>query len=118
MPADNHDHDHGNCNDPSHNHSHNESVGVQIANQMIDMANVMLENGVPPEEIASGLRHGAANFSAYAFFRSEVTPKDPNATVENFIQFFEYYLGVHQPKQEETAVDGFNKLIEQAKGEL
>lgn len=94
----------------------NESPGVQIANQLIDMANTLLEGGASPEEIASGLRHGAANFSAYAFFRSEVTPKDPNATVEDFVRFFEYYLDTHKPQG--TAADGFSKLIDQAKNEL
>lgn len=101
---------------PADNQKQEQSVGVQIANQLIDMANTMLENGVPAEEIASGLRHGAANFSAYAFFRSEVTPKDPNATVEDFVRFFEYYLDTHKPQG--TAAEGFSKLIDQAKNEL
>ena len=93
-----------------------ESHGVQIANQIVDIANSCLEQGVDLQEIAAGLRHGAANFSAFAFFRSEVMPKDPNDTVENFVQFFEYYLDLHKPK--EAAADGLSRLIEQAKNEL
>lgn len=93
-----------------------ESFGVQIANQIIDLANKTMAKGASVEEIASGLRHAAGNFSAYEFFRSEAQPKDPNDTVDDFAKFFEYYLGVHQPK--ESAGQGLKQLIEQAKGEL
>ncbi|HEY9081384.1 DUF3144 domain-containing protein [Magnetovibrio sp.] len=92
------------------------SIGVEIANQIIDLANTRLEAGDLVEDIASGLRHAAANFSAYAFFRSEKLPKDPNDTVENFISFFEHYLSVHKPKEEPG--QGLKHLIEQAKNEI
>jgi len=93
-----------------------DSVGVQIANQIIDLANTRLEAGDTADDIASGLRHAAANFSAYAFFRSEKMPKDPNDTVENFISFFEHYLDVHKPQAEPG--QGLSQLIEKAKNEL
>ena len=93
-----------------------DTVGVQLANQIIDLANTHLANGHPVEEIASGLRHAAANFSAYAFFRSEQLPKDPNDTVDAFVSFFEHYLSVHKPK--EAPGQGLAQLIERAKGEL
>ena len=93
-----------------------ESPGVQLANRIIDLANKETEAGATVEDIAVGLRHAAANFSAYAFFRSEVVPKDPNDTVENFIHFFEYYLNIHKPA--EVASVGFQRLIDQAKNEL
>ena len=92
------------------------SIGVEIANQIIDLANSSLEGGASAEEIASGLRHAAANFSAFAFFRSEQNPKDPNDTVEAFVSFFEHYLDVHKPKS--APGQGLSNLIEQAKGEL
>ncbi len=93
-----------------------DSIGVQIANQIIDLANTRLEEGDPAEEVASGLRHAAANFSAYAFFRSEKYPKDPNDTVDAFVSFFEHYLDVHKPKA--APEQKFAQLIEQAKKEL
>jgi len=93
-----------------------DSAGVQIANQIIDLANTHLESGAAVEEIASGLRHAAANFSAYSFFRSEKLPKDPNDTVDTFISFFEHYLSIHKPK--EAPGQGLAQLIEQAKSEL
>lgn len=93
-----------------------DSVGVQIANQIIDLANTRLEAGDSADEVASGLRHAAANFSAYAFFRSEKLPKDPNDTVDAFVSFFEHYLGIHKPKT--APGHGLSQLIEQAKKEL
>lgn len=95
-----------------------ESAGVQLANEIIDMANTRLAGGADAEEIASGLRHAAANFSAFAFFRSEAQPKDPNTTVDAFVSFFEHYLGVHKPQQQAAPGQNLKSLVEQAKGEL
>lgn len=93
-----------------------ESVGVQIANQIINLANSQLESGTTAEEIASGLRHAAANFSAFAFFGSEKIPKDPNDMVDDFINFFEHYLAVHRPK--EPQAHGLTDLIAKVKSEF
>lgn len=89
---------------------------VQIANQIIDLANTRLQNGDDAEDIAAGLRHAAANFSAFAFFRSPITPKDPNDTVDAFASYFEHYLNVHQPATQPG--QSLTDLVEQAKGEL
>ncbi len=89
---------------------------MKFANDIINMANASLEKGHTPDELAEGMRHAAANFSAYSFFRSEQLPKDPNHTVENFVQFFEYYLGVHNPQGE--AGSGLAQTVAQAKDEL
>jgi hypothetical protein len=103
--------------EPPHNHDDpNTSKGVQIANQIIDFANKQLESGESPEAIASGMRHAAANFSAFAFSGIEKLPKDPNAMVDDFIDFFEHYLGVHRPKDAPT--DSLAQLIEQAKNDF
>lgn len=92
------------------------SPSMAIANEIINLANANLENGHQADAIAEGLRHAAANFSAYAFFRTGQSPKDPNHTVENFVQMFEYYLSVHMPKEE--AGDGLAQTIAQAKDDL
>ncbi len=89
---------------------------MAIANQIIDFANTAMAGGASAEEVASGIRHAAGNFSAFAFFRSEQRPRDPNDTVEEFVKFFEHYLNVHQPQSEPA--QGLKQLIEQAKGEL
>ena len=92
-----------------------QAPGVEIANKIIDMANTHIEGGASTDDIASGLRHAAANFSAYAFFRSEKVPKDPNDTAEDFLKFFEHYLDVHKPQS--APGQGLAQLIQQAKNE-
>jgi hypothetical protein len=93
-----------------------ETLGVQIANQIINIANSRLEDGLPADDIASGLRHAAANFSAFAFFRSENEAMDPNAMVDEFVTFLTHYLERHQPKEEPA--QGLHQLVEQAKNEI
>lgn len=89
---------------------------MKFANDIINLANSSLEQGHTPDELAEGMRHAAANFSAYTFFRSEDLPKDPNHTVENFVKFFEYYLDVHNPKEDPG--QGLAQTVAQAKDEL
>lgn len=87
-----------------------------FANEIINLANASIEKGNTPDQIAEGMRHAAANFSAYAFFRTEESPADPNKTVENFVRFFEYYLEAHMPKEEPAG--GLAQTVAQAKDEL
>ena len=93
-----------------------QTLSMSLANEIINLANSNLEKGFPVEEIADGLRHAAANFSGYAFFRSEEMPKDPNLVVENFVSMFEYYLDAHKPAEEAGA--GLAQTIARAKDEL
>ncbi|NQU57055.1 MAG: DUF3144 domain-containing protein [Rhodospirillales bacterium] len=93
-----------------------ETEQVSLSNHIINLANSAIEDGHAVEDIAESIRHAAANFSAYAFFRSEQSPKDPNHTVENFISLFEYYLDAHRP--EDTSGQGLMQTIAQAKSEL
>lgn len=93
-----------------------ESEQVSLSNHIINLANSAMEEGHGVEDIAESLRHAAANFSAFAFFRSEQSPKDPNHTVESFIALFEHYLSAHKP--EDTSGQGLMQTIAQAKNEL
>jgi len=93
-----------------------ETLGVQIANQIINIANSRLEDGLPSDDIAAGLRHAAANFSAFAFFRTEDKENDPNAIVDDFINMFTHYLERHQPADQPA--QGLHQLVEQAKNEI
>jgi len=92
------------------------TLSMTLANEIINLANSNLEKGLPVEDIADGLRHAAANFSAYAFFRSERMPKDPNQTVENFVSMFEYYLEAHKPVEDAGA--GLAQTIARAKDDF
>ncbi len=93
-----------------------ETLGVQIANQIINIANTRLEDGLPADEIASGLRHAAANFSAFSYFRSENKDMDPNAMVDEFVNLLTHYLERHQPTEQPAT--GLHQLVEQAKNEI
>ncbi len=93
-----------------------DKISVEIANQIISLANSQLEQGVSSSDIAAGLRHAAANFTAFDFFQSNEPTRDPNVPVEEFISRFEYYLSAHKPKEDNSR--GIMNLIEQAKNEV
>ncbi len=93
-----------------------ETLSVQIANQIINIANARQEDGLPVDEIAAGLRHAAANFSAFAYFGSENQDLDPNAIADEFVNLLTRYLEVHQPTKQPA--HGLYQLIEQAKNEI
>lgn len=111
MPHDHQDHEHG----PDSNHG-DETLSVQIANQIINVANTRLQDGIPPEEVAVGLRHAAANFTAFVTQRGLAAASDPGQLVEEFARLLEYYMGRHG--EEEKPAHGLNALIEQAKNEI
>ena len=97
------------------------TLSVQLANQIINIANSRMEEGMPPHVIASGVRHAAANFSAFAHHRGGGTDDDLAPIVEAFLQMFEYYLQRHQPGQSgqgQQPAGGLGALIDQAKNEL
>ena len=92
------------------------SPSMVFANKIINLANDHLGQGQGVEDLAQGIRHAAANFSAYSFFLATQKSKDPNDVVEDFVRFFEYYLSAHAPKRE--ASSGLAETISQAKNEL
>ena len=92
------------------------SPNMAFANKIISLANDELQQGQNVEDLAQGIRHAAANFSAYAFFLTGQDTKDPNYVVEDFVRFFEYYLSVHAPKHDPGS--GLADTIAQAKDEL
>jgi len=93
-----------------------QAFSMNFANRLINLANNSLEEGIAADEIAEGLRHAAANFSAFALFRTDEKTVDPNKNIENFLTMYEYYLGVHKPK--ESPDGGLSATIAQAKDEL
>ena len=94
------------------------TLSVQIANQFINVANARLEDGVDPLQVALGLRHAAANFSAFVTDLGE-DEGEFNEIVEGFAQMLEYYIKRKRPGDAGgTGSTGLNQLIEQAKNEL
>ena len=96
------------------NEPKDETLSLQIANQIVNVANARLDDGVHPEEIATGLRHAAANFSA--FVEQQRLEPDAGRLVEEFARLLEGYLGRRLSSGRPAA--GLEQLIEQAKNEI
>lgn len=90
-----------------------ETLSVQVANQLINVANKRLEDGLPPEVVAAGMRHAAANFSAFVAAHAGDETASAETFAEEFVQMFEYYLERHRPQ--DAAGRGLTSLIDQAK---
>ncbi|MBO6950128.1 MAG: DUF3144 domain-containing protein [Rhodospirillales bacterium] len=89
------------------------TLSIQLANQIINTANNRLQEGMDPIDIAAGMRHAAANFTAFAVANSE-TPDDVDPThfAEEFLQIYAYYLEKHvTPKQVESGLDALIKQV-------
>ena len=98
------------------NEPKDETLSLQIANQIVNVANARLKDGVHPEEIATGLRHAAANFSAFVEQHRQEPDADPGRLVEEFARLLEGYLGRHLSSDKPAA--GLEQLIKQAKNEI
>jgi|TARA_B110000438_G_scaffold255693_1_gene262668 hypothetical protein len=96
----------------------NETSSIQIANQIINIANTRMKDGMLPDEVAQGLRHAAANFSAFVEFRKG--GGDPESIYGEFAQLLEYYLERHGTSEEKNDLPavGLNNLIKQVKEEF
>ena len=92
-----------------------DTLSLQIANQIINVATARLQAGARPEEVVQGLRHAAANFSAFVESHRQGKDADPGQVIEEFARLLEYYLGRHNTG---PPAGGLEKLIEQAKNEL
>lgn len=108
-----HSHEHG--EDCGHDHSADKpQPGMMFANAMINMANEALQNNVPPQELANGMRHAAANFTAFAAYQPDGNA-DPAVYVEEFRGFLDYYMDRHKPA---APMPGLQDIINKAKSEL
>jgi hypothetical protein len=100
-----------------------DTLSMQIANQIINIANARMQEGKPGDEVALGLRHAAANFSAYVEHRRQ-DGGDPGRIVEEFAGFLEYYLGRHGANSQPEGghggepAAGLAQLVKQVKDEL
>ena len=89
------------------------TLAMQIANQFISVANARLDDGVDPHDLATGMRHAAANFSAFVATQGSI---DPKLLVGEFAEMLDYYVDRHRPAKD--AAGGLFQLIEQAKKEI
>lgn len=92
------------------------TLSIQLANQIINLANNRLQDGLDPIDIAAGMRHAAANFTAFSVV---ATPGggDIDSTVftEEFQQIFAYYLEKH--REAVAPKSGLEALINQVRDE-
>ena len=67
-----------------------DSASTVIANEIIEFANDKLEAGVDAAVIAAGMRHAAANFTAFALDATE-PPLYTEDIVKEFVEWLHYY---------------------------
>ncbi len=119
---DHHHHDHVHGPGCGHDHSHDEddhTLSVQIANQIINVANSRLESGLPPEVIAAGMRHAAANFSAFVAQHMDPEALTDGRLIEEFDHMLGYYAQVHGGQgQAQQSPTGLHDLVNQVKDEF
>ena len=120
-----HPHHHGHVHGPDcdHDHEHDaddETLSVQVANQIINVANHRLEDGLPADVIAAGLRHAAANFSAFVAHHMDPDAITDGRLTDEFHQMLEYYGEVHgaHAAPQEPAATGLHDLINRVKDEI
>ncbi|MEK9673895.1 MAG: DUF3144 domain-containing protein [Rhodospirillaceae bacterium] len=94
------------------------TLSVQIANQIINVANTRLENGIRPDIIASGLRHAAANFSAFVAHHVDPESVTDGRMTEEFHRMLEYYTAVHGGHGHQEPSTGLHQLINRVKDEF
>jgi len=92
------------------------TLSIQLANQIINLANSRLQDGLDPLDIAAGMRHAAANFSAFAVANSRKEQElDPLRFAEEFVQTFDYYFERHRKATAPTS--GLEALVRQVRDE-
>lgn len=93
------------------------TLSIQIANELINMANKGMEDGMRPDIIALGMRHAAANFSAFVAHHVDPEAIDDGRIAEDFSQALQYYARVHAG-QEDSPRTSLHNLVDQVKNEF
>lgn len=92
------------------------TLSVQIANQIINLANNRLQDGLDALDIAAGLRHAAANFTAFTVANAAGgEDMDPTVFADEFLQIHAYYLDKH--RESLAPKNGLEALIKQVRDE-
>ncbi len=91
-----------------------EKASLGIANELVEFANNKLDAGVHPMVMASGLRHAAANFTAFAFHATDA-PIDTESIMEDFLRFLQFYDSQHRGKAH--PMTGLERLVKQVERE-
>ena len=111
-----HDHDHN----PSDAHHHQNGTSeheheLVVANELIGYANSKLSEGMNPVTVAAGMRHAAANFTAFASVHAEAEGLNVEGMTAEFRGMLEYYGERHEATVQPKT--GLEKLVEAVKNE-
>jgi hypothetical protein len=90
-------------------------AGLTVANELIGFANAKLEQGVDPVIVADGMRHAAANFTAFAALHAGEEFLSPDQVAQEFHSMLAYYAERHTGEQ--PPMTGLEKLVETVKNE-
>ncbi len=93
-----------------------QTLGVQFANQFINMANKRLEEGMRPDVIATGMRHAAANFSAFVASHTAPETLEDGTLTNEFAHMLDYYAERHS-REAAKPQPGLMNLVQQVKDE-
>ena len=90
-------------------------ANVRMANEFVEIANDKLAAGIHPLDIASAIRHAAANFTAFANVHGTDDALDTASLMEEFLPLLDYYDKRHRDKI--RPLTDLERLVEQVKNE-
>ena len=90
-------------------------AGLRMANEFVEIANNKLASGIHPMDIASAIRHAAANFTAFAYAHGSDDALDTAGIMEEFLPLLEYYDKRHRDKA--RPMTALERIVEQVKKE-
>ena len=90
-------------------------ANVRMANEFVEIANDKLAAGIHPLDIASAIRHAAANFTAFANVHGTDDALDTTSVMEEFLPLLDYYDKRHRDKTRPPT--DLERLVEQVKNE-
>ena len=90
-------------------------ANVRMANEFVEIANDKLATGIQPLDIASAIRHAAANFTAFAYAHGTDDALDTASVMEEFLPLLDYYDKRHRDKT--RPLTDLERLVEQVKNE-
>ena len=95
--------------------SDDNEASLRMANEFVEIANDKLATGIQPLDIASAIRHAAANFTAFAYAHGTDAALDNTSVMEEFRQLLENYDKRHRDKS--RPLTDLERLVEQVKNE-
>ncbi len=100
---------------PEEGRNDENEANLRMANEFVEIANDKLATGIHPMEIASAIRHAAANFTAFAYAHGTDDALDTASVMEEVQRLLENYDKRHRDKaRPKTALE---RIVEQVKKE-